>query len=1342
MVQDSLGFIWVGTIDGLNLYDGYKYRHYKYDPDDKNTISNNDISSLAIQKNRYLWIGTRGGGANRMDLCTGKIVCLSYDLFDGRVHCIFVDANNTVWIGTSSGLLKCIEDKENGTLHLKNISAKAVYRRSSNEPFIPDKLQTTVNYIYQSAANKLLIGAGVGVFEFNIDKKEFHQISYHLNYFNGISGIKEDKSGNLWVSHSIGVSKITGYNDGTNITRTDYSSEAASPRKINHDRIESMVVDKEGRVWLGTQGSGLVLVDKDSVININNIVNPSSIKLGSVIHDLLIDREGRLWIGQESYPLVIIDPNTTKFKSVIYSNRKDDALSDISVQSITGNRDKLWVGTSLGIDVYKFENNNLIRIDSIPDKIDQKVIWKDNFHALYCDRDSILWTGASTNSLVGIKPDGEIIRSTINGYVYAITEDHQNRIWFSTWGQGIGYLNKNTWQKEQYNLTPKQMMGLSSDVIYSLFLDSKGYLWIGTKGGGLDVALLQDIVDRKGQFVSFMHKADENTSISYNDVYDIIEARDGTIWVATGRGINKVRIPDNLSLNEAIQKGLIKFEHISEKDGLPSDMVLSIREDNSGNLWLGTNKGLCRLVPETKHITVYNEKDGLPSVNFYKNAAYKDTVTGNLFFGGLNGMTYFQPDSIKFNPSLSRPRLTEIKIQNKTITPQTVVNGRHPLKHNIFFTKHIRLKYNENDLSFEFSALNYTYSDKIRYSYRLIGYNDSWFDTDSKNRNITYTNLSPGSYTLEIRATNSDGTWAQNHVSLNIDITPPFWLTWWAISIYSLLFLSLLVIFHRYSIIAVNEKNRLKLARFEQDKKDEIFEAKTRFFINVSHEIRTPLTLINEPLNQLLDREELSAGAIESAKMIRRNLKRLLNQVNQLLEFRKMEENKYTLKYSEFHIEEVIKDIVTEFEAIVRHKEIGVQYIFPENYVIEADKKLIETIIYNLVSNSMKHLAKHGELKIELQTKETNPSLKQGMFKLLVADNGPGIPEEDIEHVFERFYQPNQKNNLNTGGTGIGLSIVNEYVEQHNGHVKAYNLNEGGCCFEISIPVKGEGKIIPEENIPTPSKTITTEKKEDIENYFFSLSKRSLSMVIIEDDLDLSVYLRETFDKQFKVTVFMDGLEASEKITESSPDIIICDLMLPGMNGLDLTAKLKEDPETSHIPVIMLTAIHEEESMTKGLVSGADCYLTKPFNTNALKAQVVSIIKSREKFKERFSKDLVLEPTEDVIIPREEKFIKKILQITESRLEDTEFEVSDIVKEMAMSHSLLLKKFKTVTGMSLVEFIRSMRIKKATQLFKQDKFTVAEVAYKVGFSDPKYFSKCFYNEMDERPSEYIKKYHS
>lgn len=1341
IIQDSLGFMWIGTNDGLNLFDGYEYRYFKYDPHNDNSISNNDICCLEIQNNTYLWIGTRGGGVNRMNLLTGKITRFIDKSFDGLVRDVIVDKHNTVWIATAKGLMKYVADESVEGGHFVNVTQQAVYRTVTNNVFAPTQRNIAMQVIHQVSPDKLLVGADAGVYEYNIEKGEFKELVSDLE---GITTcLISDKKGNIWISYYKGVVKLTKKKVGDDYDLTWYNTKAEPQYRLTVDRIQSIQEDQDGNIWLGSRGGGLTLLKNDMVVPINARYIDSATKLDNLINVLFIDRNGILWIGQENYALKIVDLLGDKFKTYSPDNQYVKGNEQYLVSAITGNANNIWAGTvSSGIDVFKNEGGKLLHVDNISlDFIDNQDGSKEVV-SLLRDKDDNLWIGASSNSVWCYSDKKSISKYAVNGYVQTLMEDNMDNIWFGTWRQGIGYVNKKTGVVEQYNINPSRMLGLSNDLVFSLKLDSQGLLWVGTKGGGLNVAPIKDVIARKGRFVIYRHQPSDSTSISYDDIQDIIETKDGQIWVATGRGINQLCIPKGKSREVAILDGTAFFKSVTQDNGLPSNMVYSIREDNDGYLWLGTNNGLCRFSPNDNSVIIYDENDGLPSSYFKKNAAFVNPADGLVCFGGLNGLVFFKPRSIVQNSFKPTVRITSFRLNNQLIEAGQEQAGRITLERNISYTRHLELNHSQNDITFEFSALNYSFSNNLRYAYRLLGYSDKWIETDSKNRRLTYTNLNAGHYTLQIKATDSDGLWTQQCTEIEIDILPPFWLTPWAYLIYIIFTLGLLYLFRKYSITRINEKNKLQIERIEQNKRSEIFEAKFRFFTNVSHEIRTPLTLINEPLQQLLSRHDLSAEAQETAHMVRRNLKRLLNQVNQLLEFRKMESDKYVLKYSKFKIDDVLNSIVSDFDVVIKNKNINVEILCDNEIVVNADRQLIDTIVFNLVSNSLKFLPANGKLRLEALTHANDALIDDGFFKILVADNGPGIPESDVEHVFDRFFQSQNSSNIHLGGSGIGLSIVKEYVEQHNGTVDVRNLPHGGCCFQVVIPINAAGFSNVSDNETSlaidegTEMTVNDDRLQNNDNQFIKYS-----MVIVEDDVDLAIYIKSIFEGQFKVAHFDDGKEALTRMGEVSPDIIICDLMLPGLNGLALTARLKENPETSHIPIIMLTAMSEDEAMAKGLTLGADSYLTKPFNTAVLKAQVAAILRSRDVFRERFSKRLVLEPTVENIVPQDEKFIKKIMEITERRMGEFTFEVGDIVDEMGMSHTLLLKKFKALTGMSIVEFIRSMRIKKAVQMFKQDKFSIADVAYKVGFSDPKYFSKCFANEMGLKPSDFVKQCH-
>lgn len=1336
MVQDSTGFLWIGTKDGLNRFDGYEFVTYKYDINDPNTLSNNEISCLALEKDEFLWIGTRSGGINRLKLSTGEITRFNHLTYDDLIRELYFDKEGRLWAGTSEGLFLYQAADETGEDRFVNRSRNMVYRQVTNEPFNPIRKNISIVSIFQHEPGKLLLGAEEGLFEYDIQSGDnFKSISSATIGQTVFTKIGRDRRGQLWASSYDGLSRLVKPFDATEYDVVQYDSSAEPDRRLPVDWVEDFVEDSKGDLWLATRGGGLVQMSNNKVLATYGYSQEAFSGIpDNIINALYIDRTGVLWVGTESNELVYLDLYAKQFRTLLPG--KPNGLSDNLVSAITGNSHMLVVGTAAsGIDLFNIDDSKLQKSQNIPRVVLEEGQWKSEISALLLDRDSLLWVGSATNSLAVHNQAGQFDSYVVNGFIFSLLEDDRDNIWFGTWGQGIGYINKYTRQIEQYNETPAHMLGLGSDKVLTLFQDSRDLLWVGTKGGGLSVAPIKEVMQRQGTFQVFRHQGDAPNSLAYNDVYDIQEDRHGHIWVATGRGLNKIILDKDISVSD-IMAGEVSFEHISEKDGLPGGLVYTIREDHNGHLWLGTNKGLCRYMPESGVLVSYGVNDGLPSDQFNINSAFRDRESGEMYFGGVDGLTIFHPDSIDSNPFNARVAITDFRLHNRSIQPFQKINGRSILEKNISHTATLELAHSDNEISFEFSALHFSSPDKIRYAYRLLGFNDEWQETGSSNRRITYTNLRFGDYILQVRATNNDGIWASEISELNIVIAPPIWLTVWAYILYAVIFLFLLIVFRKYSLIAVKKKNQLIIESLEHKKETEIAEAKMRFFTNVSHEIRTPLTLIHAPLQQLIEKNDTSEETHHVLVMIFRNVKRLLNQVNQLLELRKMDKGQFSVRPSVFELEALLQESLLDFEPVLRQNQIEVKLATTDQTTICSDKRLMDTIIHNLLSNSIKFSPANRELRISIERLQNENQAER--IKLQISDAGPGIPEGEIANVFNRFYQLKNEGFEHLGGSGIGLSIVKEFVEVLKGDVNVRNLPEGGCRFEVTLPV---GPITGDQYTAHIEPTEEPVIQDSVISEVSRGKERSQTMVIIEDDADLSTYLKTVFDLQYTTVVFNNGRKACDEIPAIMPDLIICDVMLPGMNGIELTKHLKSRKETSHIPVIMLTARTGDENMVEGLHVGADSYITKPFNINVLQAQVESVVKSRDAFRARFSKQMVLEPTEEAITPMDERFLTKLMEITDKKLADPSFDVSYIIDEMHMSHSIILKKVKALTGLSLVEFIRSMRIKKAAQIFRQDKLSVSEVGFMVGFSDPKYFSKCFTKEMGMKPTEFIKEHH-
>jgi signal transduction histidine kinase/ligand-binding sensor domain-containing protein/DNA-binding response OmpR family regulator len=1345
LAQDSMGFLWVGTKDGLNRFDGYEFINYKYNPNNENSITNNEISSLEVEGEHYLWIGTRSGGLNRLDLSTGNIIRHSNLTYDDLIRDIHFDSQDNLWVGTSEGLFLFYRDKDGERTQFVNKSTNSVYRHETNEPFIPSKINISIVSLFELKPGKLLAGAEEGLFEYDIERNEFKSLTPMTLDVTVFTSLLKDGNGNIWAGSYDGLLKLAPRRKDSGYDVTVFDSSQTGAQKLPVNWVEQIIKDHHGNIWVGTRGGGLTLVTKDTVVPASQFTNDDSEILPDIIiNSLLIDRTGVLWVGTESKGLVYRDLFAMQFYCMLPATPNRDGLSDNLATAITGSNNKLWVGTARsGIDILDIQGDRILTKGNIPRIYLSPDLWKSEIVSLlYDEGEDALWIGSSTNSLVRYTEKTGFERYVVNGFVISLFNDKRGNIWFGTWGQGVGFINKHSRKIQQYNQRLENgSLGLSSDIILSVFVDSNDYLWLGSKGGGVCVAHIDDVINRTGNFHIFKHIPGEDNSLSYNDVYSISESRDGSIWLATGSGLNKLEIPEGIDFKQALIEKKIEFSHITEKSGLTGGLVYSIQEDEKGNIWLGTNKGLSRYSPSQNSIISYRTKDGLASESFHLNASFKQKDGGLMLFGGADGITYFFPDSIIPNPYPVMVSITGLRIHNRLVLPGEKVKGRIILDKSISYSDNIELAFRDNEITFEFAALHFSSPAKNRYKYRMIGFNNKWQETGSNNRRATYTNLRPGNYIFQVTATNNDGIPNEIITQLNVIINPPMWRTTWAYIFYLLLFTFLLWVFRKYSLIGVKKKSKLLIESLEHKKEIEIAEAKMRFFTNISHEIRTPLTLINAPLQQLLQREHSPETQV-ALLMIQRNVKRLLTQVNQLLEFRRLEKGSTDLFLSHFSLETLIKEIIPSFESLGKQKNIDIQLIKKGDGFVHVDRNLMATVIYNLISNSLKFTPEKGKLTIEIEAK---PKLNQGdpipskgeEVLLKVSDTGPGIPEKEMENIFQRFYQLDDKRHEHLAGSGIGLSIVKEFVEKCGGSIIVYNLPKNGCCFEVSLPVGLPNEDNNDQSITPVLLQPVLESDYKPINQNVANVQSHLKVFIVEDDVELAAYLKSFFDENYETYYAHDGVKALEMVGELNPDIMICDVMLPGINGIELCRQIKTSESTSHIPVIMLSAKTEEETIVDGLTSGANSYLIKPFNINVLAAQVSTVLKSREIFRLRFSKQFILEPTETTLTPLDKKFINKLIEIIESNMSDTAFDVPHVIDAMNMSHSIILKKVKSLTGLTLVEFIRSMRIKKAAQIFRQDKLSVAEVGYMVGFSDPKYFSKCFAREMGKKPTDYL-----
>ncbi|HEY4785981.1 MAG TPA: response regulator, partial [Bacteroidales bacterium] len=929
-------------------------------------------------------------------------------------------------------------------------------------------------------------------------------------------------------------------------------------------------------------------------------------------------------------------------------------------------------------------------------------------------------------------------------------------------------IDKKTGRIKRFTNIPDDPYSLSSDKVLAIFDDREGNLWIGTKAGGVNVASLANLTNGKEKFVSFRYKPNKPNTIVHNDVYCITQDKTGDIWIGTGGGLTKVFWNRGQSLFDALAGNALHFETFLEKDGLPNSVIYGILEDNHGNLWLSTNRGLSEFNPSKRAIKNYGVNDGLQANEFHSNAFFKDKA-GNMFFGGVNGLTVFNPETIKEYPARYNVVITRLKVFNRVIKPGEKVNGRVILRKDVTQTRSIVLSYKDKEVTLDFSALYFANPQRIKYAYRLLGFNDKWQTADPNNRSVTYTNLYDGDYVFQVRTTNVLGDWTDAPLNLKIKVLPPFWRMPWFYLVYAVLIILLLVAYRKYSIIATREKSRIALERLEHKKLLEMSEAKMKFFTNVSHEIRTPLTLISDPLNQVITSGDMDEGSRKNLALISKNVERLLTMVNQFLQLRSIDLGSARMSVSKVNVFPFFRDIVAHFEQTAHLRNIHLNMDSElDDAILYMDKEMIGTVFYNLLSNAFKFTPDHGLVSVRIfefkrsVTPKGFISLKNLMARrqvsnwiaIEIADNGRGIPAKELRNIFHRFYQVNDAGVDQQSGSGIGLALVREYINLHKGFIKVSSKPGNGSVFTVYLRT-GKGHFKSDQILNEGTALNGIEKLSVVESIKRSsseiLSSVSISndqkgelsnLLIVEDDHEMSDYLADFFRKAYNVSQAFNGKIGMELAISQSPDLIISDVMLPEVDGFQLCRKLKTTLETSHIPVILLTAKAAEDNIVEGYELGADLYMPKPFNVKILEKQVKMLIQSRIQLRERFSKQMLLMPSDVTITSTDERFLNRLMEVTDEHLTDSEFDVMKLVNAMNMSHAVILRKLRALTGMALVDFIKNQRLKKAALILQKGKISIAEVSYMVGFSDPKYFSKCFIKEFGKTPTDYSKEFYS
>ncbi|MBB6236789.1 ligand-binding sensor domain-containing protein/signal transduction histidine kinase/DNA-binding response OmpR family regulator [Pedobacter sp. AK013] len=1301
IAQDARGFMWFGTRLGLNKYDSKSFKVYYHEDNNKKSLSNASfLSSILALKDGTLLIGTSQGlnkyneGDDNFDHYTHNNKDPN-SLSNSVINCIFQDKKNRVWIGTTNGL--------------NLLSTNGKFKHFLYEQKQPQQIYA----ITEDHNGTLWLSTTYGLINMS-----FKEGKIHFRYFkdfseelskaidNHITSMVEDRENNLWIgTKQTGVSKL---NLSTE-TITAYQYSSLNTTGISSNNVRKIMMDEEGKLWIGTlHGINIYNPATKNFSSLHNIPeDPTSLSQNSV-YDIYRDRQGIIWVGTYYGAINMVYPNYTPFK-LYRSTTAPNGLSSNVVSSIMEDQHQnLWIGTEgEGLNYYDRKNDTFTRYKNNPN--DPKSLSANLVKSVIRDKKNRIWVGTHYGGLNLFQPETKTFvrytkhkndtSSISSDEITAVFEDSYGRFWVGT-NSGLNSFNSTTGK-----FIRNRVNGSTDAVIY-IFEDAKQNLWVAINSG---------LYQLKKDSQRFVRRVAANPEIlKYNEISCLTADKEGYLLMGTSRnGLFRLN-PDRHS-----------YTRITTFDGLPSNTIMGILEDDFNNLWITTDKGLCKYNPRQKTFKTYNIKDGLPGNEFNYKSFLKDSK-GEFFFGGLSGMVSFFPSEIKENKNTPPVIFTGLKLFNKPIALNTE-DGL--LKQNISTVKSITFEADQNVFSIDFTLLNFIKSDKNHYAYKLEGFEKNWNYVD--NPSASYTNLSPGNYTLMVKGSNNDGLWTNKTSTLNINILPPFYKTWWAYLFYFCAFAAISFLFIRYLLIK---------AVFKKEK--EINEHKLEFFTNISHEIRTPLTLIVGPLDKLIENAKDDPALNRELQPIKNNADRLMNLVTELLDFRKAESGKMALHISPGDVVRFCREIFLAFQNMAISKNIDYQFETGQAEIeLYFDKVQMEKVMFNLLSNAFKFTPVNGKISLKIEVEKQLVNIK-------VRDNGKGIALENQANLFTNFYQANTNTTI---GTGLGLSLSKSIVALHHGEITFESTPQsenqhGATCFTLSLKT-GKTHFKPADfvkdyvyyddatnyELPTATELQQAPETEAV----VSLAAKKYSILLVEDNEDVRAFIKNALGNIYIIYESANGAKGLEMALEVIPDLIISDVMMPIMDGLELCRKLKTDERTSHIPVILLTARSAYVHQVNGFENGADAYIMKPFNLKILELNIQNLLNARETIKQKFAQVVTLEPRNMVINTTEQNFLNKIIQIIEDRMADTAFDVPTLAAEIGMSQPVLYKKIRALTDLSVNDFIKSIRIKRAAQLLKQGVGNISEIAYSVGFSDRKYFSSEFKKHFGKTPSEFM-----
>ncbi|MFZ5519154.1 MAG: hybrid sensor histidine kinase/response regulator transcription factor [Candidatus Zhuqueibacterota bacterium] len=1324
IVQDAKGFLWIGTENGLNRYDGKHFKIFRNDPQDSTSISDNDIRCLFEDSQQRLWICTHAGGLNRFDREQEKFIRYQnkprekHSLIHNKLAAICEDPQGGLWIATRSAGLDYFRPESGKFVHFKENLKRSHGPESQH---LWDLHIDQENVLWIATENTGLLGIDLNQINwlkpFDPDTVQIQNYPPQSNHPFGINHydvrqILAAPDGLLWFGTA---GRGVNYWDQHTQKYSVFQNNPSEPNSLCSNFVNRILIDRSGRLWAGTWGEGLCLASdrKNFLAHFKNDPEKNASLSQNAITAIYEDRSGNIWVGTWGGGLNKINPFHTQFQTWRFRPYTVNGLGHKIVQAIYEDTARnLWVGTYHGLTRIQRDMNTFhqLKID-LNGKIDANTNY---IVTIYEDRSGQLWVGTGyglyqiDRNRLGYKKIPSLFQPLAENKITAIFEEPSGDLWIGTGGDGLYQFKRQSNRLLQHFPQEGDSTKISSHTINFIYSKHPAELWIGTDGG------INRYDAARNQFEQFLNRNQPNYSFLQNSILAAYEDAAGRFWIGSQAGLFRLDIPTRTFYPTGIDAA-----------------IYGILEDHELNLWISTNQGLIHFDPEQGMIKKrYHCGNGLVFDKFHQNAFFKSPRTGELFFGGVDGMVSFFPKQIRINSFIPPIVFTDFQIFN-----QSVNIGSLFLQKSIAETEEITLTHSEKVISFEFAALDFVDPTANQYAYQMEGFEQDWVQAGNRSF-VTYTNLSPGNYRFKVKGTNNDGRWNETGATVRLKIRPPYWRTTGAYLIYTILISLVIYGGWRFNQYRARLHFQLEMKQFEAEQLKEMDRLKSRFFANISHEFRTPITLIRGPLEKWIAKIT-DTEAHRDFSLMRRNVQRLHRLINQLLDLSRIEAGKMELHPTTEDLVRLVNHYVQSFESQAKLKEVQLLFESGESCLLaQVDREKMENIIYNLISNALKFTPKDGKVTVSVNS-NTLPN-SESRIEIKVSDTGIGIPADRLDNIFDRFYQVDDSYVHEHEGSGIGLALTKELVGLHSGEIFVNSEPGVGSIFTVLLPV---GNVDATATVPAVISEIPIDSTEGAPATTpaaeSSRVKDKPIVLIVEDNNDLRSYIGDILNPHYQLIEAGDGVGGLVQAKKHVPDLIISDVMMPKMDGFQLCAKLKTDEITSHIPVILLTARATKASKLEGLETGADDYLIKPFDADELQVRINNLINQRRQLRARFSQKLSVERNEIAVTSADERFMQRALNLIEENIADPEFGAEEFSRRIGLSRSQLHRKLHALTGQSTTEFIRSIRLRRAASLLKQGYGNISEIAFEVGFNHLSYFSQCFRKEFGVNPSEYI-----